>query len=1066
MAIAIAAMAVSLLAVATARAAAPVAGAISATNIQGVSALLKGTVNPGGQPTTYAFQYVDQAGFEAGGFTEARSTSSFAAGSGSEDRHAAAAVSGLIPETTYHYRLEAENAAGAATSAPETFTTTHGFGFLPGAEGFEMTARAEGGSADAVAGSHPYSLTAKVNFNLAGEFEGQPGVPFSDGDLRDLHIEMPPGLIGNPAALPQCTAVEFHTPRVSPFEESRSGESCPEATQVGTVEVQTSLGGGATRRFGVFNLVPSPGFPAQLGFAPFGTPTVLSFHARPGAAGQYALTLDSVNFPQALDVYGLELAVWGIPWGAAHDGERGNCLNEAEPGFPWAKCSVGPAAQHPPLAYLSLPAACEGPLIFRASARSWQQPATVSTSFLSRDGQGQPVDLEGCEGLLFEPDPIGQLTDRKASSSSGFSFDLVNRDEGLTKPGSRVASQVKRAVVSLPEGVTINPSVGAGLGSCTPDQYAAEAAFSPQGEGCPNAAKIGDFRVETPLFEERLEGAIYLAEPDDPTTGSAGAENPFDSLIAVYLVTKSPQRGILIKVAGKVVADPLTGRLVASFDDLPQFPYTNLEVHLRAGQRAPLVTPPACGAATTRIELTPWVGALAVVRAGTDSKIETGIGGGPCPSGATAPFHPRAVAGAINSNVGSYTPFYLHLTRSDAEQEITSYSAVLPRGITGRLAGIPFCPDAAIAAARGRRGIAELADPSCPAASEIGHTVTGYGVGLALTYAPGRVYLAGPYHGSPLSIVAIDAATVGPFDLGTIVIRSAFEVDPLTAQLSIDSRESDPIPHILAGIPLRLREIRVLMDRPEFTRNPTSCEPSEVTSTLTGSGARFGDPSDDSTVTLSNHFQLLNCLTLGFRPKLGLRLRGGSRRGDYPALRVVFAARSGDANLKRIAVTMPHSEFLAQNHIRDVCTRQQFAADACPPGSVYGRAVAFTPLFDGPLHGPVYLRSSSNRLPDLVASLRRDEVHIVLAGRIGPAQNGIRTLFNDLPDAPITRFVLRMRGGRHGLLVNSANICASPPSATVKALGQNNRGRVFKTKLRGQCEGHGEPSRRRGRREG
>jgi hypothetical protein len=326
-------------------------------------------------------------------------------------------------------------------------------------------------------------------------------------------------------------------------------------------------------------------------------------------------------------------------------------------------------------------------------------------------------------------------------------------------------------------------------------------------------------------------------------------------------------------------------------------------------------------------------------------------------------------------------------------------------------------------------------------------------VGAALTYAPGRIYLAGPYHGQPLSLVTINAATVGPFDLGTIVIRSAFAVDTHTAQLRIDAGSSDPIPHILAGVPLHLRDVRVYMDRYQFTHNPSSCEPSQMISTLTGSGARFDDPADDSTATVSKHFQLLNCLTLDFRPKLGLRLRGGSRRGAYPSLRATFASRGPkDSNLRRIEVTTPHSLFLAQNHIRTVCTRPQFDAGRCPAGSIYGRAVAETLLFDTPLRGNVYLRSSSGRLPDLVADLYSGAIRIVVEGRIGPGRRGgIRTFFDNLPDAPIDRFTMTLNGGRRGLLVNSANICANPPLATVSALGQNNIGARFNSVLRGQC---------------
>jgi hypothetical protein len=930
-----------------------------------------------------------------------------------------------------------------------------GFGLLPGAAGFEISAE-EGGVPASLAGSHPYALRAHLAFNLAGPSEGQPGASFPDGDLRNLSLRMPPGMLANASVVPTCGALDFATPRSSIFDaNTSSGESCPEEAQVGTVEVHSSQGGTpVSRRFGLFSIAPPPGVPAALGAAPFGSPITFATQLRPGASGDYILTLEAANLPQSFDLSGLDMVLWGTPWGASHDGERGDCLNEAEPEFPWAKCSVGQPEIHPPLAFLTMPTSCGTPLTFTATATSWQGAGPVSAAYTPQL-DGADVTARRCDQLRYEPSAFGQLSDRKASSSSGFVFTIFGKADGLEEPEVRAGSQVKRATVTLPDGVTINPSLGAGLTVCTPGQLAAERADAPQGAGCPNGAKIGDFTVETPLVGEALQGAIYLAQPDDPATSGPGAENPFDSLLSIYLVARSAQRGILVKVAGKLVPDQASGRLTAIFDDLPQLPYTQLEVRFRSGQRAPLITPAACGPARTEIELVPWAGELLTARSSTASQIETGIGGGPCPGG-TPPFEPKVTAGSVNSNVGSYTPFYLRLSRGDAEQEITSYSMVLPKGITGRLAGIPFCPDAAIDAARARSGFAETAGPSCPAASQVGRTFSGYGVGAALTYSPGKIYLAGPYHGQPLSIVTINAATVGPFDLGTIVIRSAFSVDPETAQLRIDSRASDPIPHIVKGIPLHLREIRVFMDRDAFTRNPSSCEASQVVSTLTGSGARFGDPADDSSATASNHFQLLNCRTLGFRPKLGIRLRGPARRGAYPSLRATFASRGdADSNLKAIAVTMPHSMFLAQNHIAGICTRQQFAEERCPANSAYGKAVAYTPLFDEPLRGNVYLRSSSHRLPDLVASLRSGAVRIVLAGKIGPAKGGIRVQFEELPDAPLQRFVLTMAGGKHGLLQNSANICAVQPLASVKALGQNNLGALFTTRLRGQCQKKG-----------
>jgi hypothetical protein len=1055
-------MAALLLGAATAGAAAPVPSAASATDIQGVSAVLRGSVEPGGEETTYFFEYVDQAGFEVGGFNAAAVTSAAAAGPGVSSHPAHAAISGLSPDTTYHARLRARNASGNVPGPPSTFATTHGFGFLPGAEGFAVSAIADGGGAATLAGSHPYEIDFDLGLNLGGEFEGQPGAPFPDGDLRDLRIQLPPGLILNTAVVPTCADSAFHAPRSSPFEAGRSGESCSDASQLGTVTVRSSLDGGAPRRFGVFNLKPPPGVPAEIGFAPFGAPIVLDVDLRQGADGSAFLALEAANFPQSLDLNRLHLKLWGVPWGVSHNGERGNCLNELEPAFPWAKCSLGTPGLFPRQALVTLPATCSGgSLAFTASANSWQQPATVTATAVNRDPGGEAA-IPNCASLGFASHPSGLLTTRNASTASGFTFQLRNEEAGLVDPNSRTPSQVREAVVALPEGATINPSLGAGLGVCTPSQYAAETAASVPGEACPNSAKIGEFAVHTPLFEEWARGAIYFAQPDDSATAAPGAENPFDTLIAVYLVAKLPQRGVLIRLAGKLVPDPGTGRLTATFQGLPELPYDELTASFRATQRAPLISPPGCGAATTQIETRPWGGMVSAPRTSTDSQIDAGIGGGPCPNGSTPPFSPGVVAGGVNANVGSYTPYFVHLSRGDTEQEITSYSLVLPKGITARLAGIPFCPDAAIEAARSKRGAAETASASCPVASEIGHTLSGYGVGSALTYAPGRIYLAGPYHGQPLSIVTIDAATIGPFDLGTVVIRSAFSIDPYTAQLRIDSRASDPIPHILDGIPLHLRDIRVSMDRPRFTRNPSSCEPSELTSTLTGSGTRFGDPADDSVASVTSRFQLLNCRSLGFHPKLGLRLQGSPHRGAFPSLRATFASRGvGEANLRRIAVTMPHSLFLAQNHIRTICTGPQFDAERCPAGSSYGTAIAYTPLLDQPLRGPIYLRSSSHRLPDMVASLRSGSIHIVLVGQVGPAKHGIRVFFDEVPDAPIDRFVMTLDGGRRGLLVNSANICAAPPRATVKALGQNNLGTVFTSKLRGQCD-RKHPKRERG----
>jgi len=954
-----------------------------------------------------------------------------------------------------------------AISAPVAHAA---FGFQAGKEGFSVAVKTAEGKPAAAAGTHPAEWSMHLGFNKAGGFP--------DGDLRDLRIDTPQGMLLNPtfqgsvaSDLVRCSLVYFQTPRVSPYEESRSGESCPLYTQVGTIDVHTSFGGGTTRRFGLFNLKAAPGLPAQLGAAPFGSPVVFNVGLAPGSQGRYTLSLEAKDFSQALDVSGIDLNLWGVPWATAHDSERGNCLNEADPAayhgekgkveiiesegkriekFIPGTCGVGPTAEYPPKAFLTLPMECSPQLSFTATADSWQQPAQVSATATNENTLGQAVPLGACAALPFTPQPIGLLNTTNASTSSGYDFRLTADQEGLVQPSQPVASAARRVVVHLPQGVTLNPSVGAGLIGCTPGQYAAETVSNGQGAGCPNGSKIGDFIVNTPLFEnvagrEFFNGAIYLAQPRD---------NPSGNLVAVYLVAKLPSRGVMIRLAGKIDPNPADGTVTATFEGLPELPYNDLQMNFRAGQRAFLISPPSCGEAITHTEMTPWSNEVTISGTPTSSDISSGVDFGACPTG-TAPFKIEAVTGGINSNVNSYTPYYVHLTRHDTDQEITSYSLVLPKGITGKLAGVPYCPEAAIAAARLNTGVGEQARPSCPAASQVGRTLTGYGVGPALTYAAGRIYLAGPYHGAPLSLVTVNSATVGPFDLGTIVIRSAFQVDPHTAQLRIDSSASDPIPHIIDGIPLHLREVRIYVDRPQFTHNPSSCEPSNLESTITGSGASFADRADDSSLTLSRHFQLLNCSTLGFKPKLGIRLRGDYHRAGYPQLRATFTARGPeDSNLKRIEVEMPHAEFLAQNHIREVCTRVQFTDKRCPAGSVYGSAVASTPLLDEPLRGNVYLRSSTGKLPDLVADLYSGAVRIVVEGQIGPTkQGGIDVFFDELPDQPIERFLMTLRGGKHGLLTNSTNICAAPPFASVSSIAQNNIGAKFDTVLRGTCKG-------------
>jgi hypothetical protein len=911
------------------------------------------------------------------------------------------------------------------------------FGFEPGGEGFSAFAEKQNATAAEEAGMHPYALQAHVGLNAAG---GE-----SDGDLRDLAISLPPGLLINPTKVSECPEAAFATPRTSPYEASASGESCPNSSQVGTVAVNV---GGTVRHFGLFALVPPFGSVAALGASPFGVPLVFDVRLREGDSG---LDLVMRELSQGLDLQGFDLSLWGTPWegtgpaaagepipSSGHNPKRGNCLNEVSGGSNGNCLALGASAAPEALikSYLTLPTTpCGAPLTFNASASSWQGA--------SASAQASIAPLIKCNKDLTKVKV--QLMSDNAAARTGMAFNLdVNDGGGILNPKGIARPAIETAIASLPAGLSINPSLGAGLGVCDQAQFNAETATSEPGAGCPNNSKIGTVTAEGVLgLDEALQGSLYLARP---------YQNPFHSLLALYMTARLPRRGLIVKSVGQLEPDPQTGRLVATFDQLPRLLYTHFSLTLREGQRSTLISPPACGAYPAQLQLASWAQPAVFRSEASTFLINHGEGGGPCPAGGLAPFSPGLLSGSISPTAKSYTPFYLRMTRTDADQEITSYSATFPEGLLGKIAGVPSCPESAIAAAKGRTGIAERDAPSCPAASQIGRTEAGFGVGGVLAWAPGRLYLAGPYHGAPLSVVAVDSALVGPFDLGVVIVRSAIRVDPRSAQVAIDSAGSDPIPNILKGIPLHLRDIRVFVDRPGVMENPTSCDPERVLSRLTGSGADLFSPADDPPATASERYQVLSCSALGFKPKLSFKLKGGTQRGQFPSLRATYTPRQRDANLRSVAVSLPHSLFLEQRHIGTVCTRPQFRAHSCPPRSVYGAATAITPLLDEPMSGPVYLRASDHTLPDIVAQIQGRGVEIEVVGRISKGREGIRASFEGLPDGPVTKFTMTMNGAKHGILVNSANACEGDARAEARFIGQNSETEVQRAPVRAKCK--------------
>jgi hypothetical protein len=939
------------------------------------------------------------------------------------------------PEELLTNKVQVEGGGASAASTSQNKTTNEQNPQLPpgGLTFFDSSLTEPDGSPAQQAGSHPYQYTTSFAVNTKPSAPGSAAafVP-AGGDIKDVPVTLPPGLVGNPNAAERCTAQEFNefsTLYLGPGT-FFSVNDCPDGAAVGYVRLQQVEGTPGILPVPLYNLVPPPGMPAQFGFQILGLPFFIDTEVRPEES--YRVVAAARNVSQAKRVTAAAITVWGVPADPSHDPLRGRCLNELPELAPISlgDCSAGIEARRP---LLRLPTSCGSPFAITMSFDTWTTPG----SFLSETNSLPP--LGGCERLSFEPSLEARPITEVADSPSGLKVNLhlpQNED-----PDGLATADLRDTIVALPPGLTVNPSGANGLGACSPSQVGltskSPAIFNNASAHCPDASKIGTVEVLTPLIDHPLKGAVFAAAPYD---------NPFDSLLAIYVVVEDPKSGLVIKLPGKVVPDPATGQLTSTFENTPQTPFENFKLDFFDGPRAVLRSPAVCASYRTNSSLTPWSAPQSGPPAvGFDSwSISRPANGGECPSSeADRPNTPAFAAGTVSPQAKAYSPLVVNLSREDGSQEFSALTVDLPPGVLGKLAGISSCSDAALEAAAAKTGKAERETPSCPAASEVGRAIIGAGAGPAPYYTTGKAYLAGPYKGAPLSIAIVTPATAGPYDLGAVVVRSAIYIDPETAKIKA---VSDPIPHILDGIPLDLRSVALRLDRANFILNPTNCDEMPVAGELRSILGQVA--------ALRGRFQASGCSHLRFKPKLSLRLRGKTHRAGHPSLRAVLTMPPGGSNIAKVSVALPRSEFLEQAHIRTVCTRVQFSVHACPAGAIYGYVTATSPLVDYPLVGPVYLRSSNNPLPDLVAVVRgpaSQPIEVSVVGRIDSVNGGLRATFSSFPDAPVSKVVLNMRGGKRGLLVNSRNICRGSAKAVVKFAGQNDKLRRLRPILKVRC---------------
>jgi hypothetical protein len=912
-----------------------------------------------------------------------------------------------------------------------------------GVAGYEMRAEEEGGALDTRAGSHPFQLTTTLRLNET--LEGKPVAL-----TKDLSFKLPPGLIGNPEPFARCTLAQLFK------------EDCSPQTVVGVVRVYINdhvplfsniePGGGSVTDatpfiLPLFNLEPETGEPARFAFYVEGVPVFLDTAVRTG--GDYGVTVNVKNITQQAEFLGSEVTFWGVPGDPRHDSVRGeNCLIAAArkvveaSGETVPKCAPLEARTPPPL--LSLPTSCTGPLQTSVEADSWLQPGVFQSYGVT---EALPA-MDSCNRLQFAPSIKVTPDGTAGSTPTGLNVDVHVPQELVLNPTGLAESNVRGITVALPEGVAINPAGGGGLEACSEGLVGFEgfresslepgvdnSAFSsvlpgtPQsGETlepginfCASASKIGTVTIHTPLLPNALTGAVYLA---------AQEANPFGALVAMYIVAKDPVSGTVVKLPG-VVHLSSSGQIVTTFENNPQLPFEDAELHFFGGERAPLTSPARCGAYTTQASYTPWSGTEAV-HASSTFDVTSGPHGSPCP-GASLPFSPSLTAGTTSIQAGGFSPFTMTMSREDGEQTLQSVSLHMPSGVSGLLAGVELCPEP------------QADEGTCGPNSQIGETTVGVGVGGdPFTVTGGKVFITGPYEGAPFGLSIVNPAKAGPFDLektaanhpacDCLVVRAKIEVDPVTAQLIVTSDSSGPyqIPTSLEGIPLQIKHVNVTINRPSFTFNPTNCNPAHITGSLSSI--------EGGTAALAVPFQATNCAVLGFKPSFSVSTSGKTSRTNGASLHVKLAYPKSpfgsQANIKSVKVDLPKQLPSRLTTLQQACTAAQFDANpaGCPTNSKVGVAKAITPLVPVPLEGPAYFVSYGGaKFPELVVVLQGYGVTIDLHGETFINKEGITSsTFHTVPDAPVGSFELTLPEGKFSALAANGNLCAPTKTVLVK----------------------------------
>jgi hypothetical protein len=817
------------------------------------------------------------------------------------------------------------------------------------------------GPPDSQAGSHPYQVTIGEEFNSFLDSEAKLQ---SEGSVKDIDMQLPSGLIGNANAAPQCPMVVFE-------DSGLLSNSCPADTQIGVFTIRSP---NITLTDPLSNLVPAPGHAAQFGVVGL-APAVVSATLR--STGEYALTVELHNLSQQPSITSVSVTIWGVPADPRHDPFRGECLEKSGK----SKGSCPTTAPVEP--FLTMPNSCSEPLTSSTVVDSWEAPDTPIRQSVTADGaNGMPSGLSGCEQLDFNPTVAVRPESAAADSPTGVAIEVgmpYNND-----PTALASASLRDVAIALPAGMSINPAAAGGVGGCTPAQIGLGGEGPPS---CPNESKVGSFEVQSPLLSTPLQGAIYIAQP----TGR------FEGLLGVYLAGEAD--GLSIKLAGQLRARPSDGQLTMTLSNAPQLPITALKLDLWGGPRATIATPPVCGAYEATAALTPYSSPEAggLVARSSGFAIDEACGG---------KFAPTLKAGTASAAAGHESALELQLTRTDEQPYLKSFDLTLPPGLVANIAAVARCGDAEVAAA------------ACPPDSEVATITIGDGAGSAPDYLTGHIYLTGPYGGGQYGIAIVMSVVIGPFDLGTVVVRGSVSIDLATASVSISA---EPFPTIIDGIPLRVKSFAV-KTVPDFVVTPTSCATEQITGIVE---SRSG-----ASIALSTPFQAIGCASLAFAPTLSATAEAPASRRDGVGLDLAIAyPAEPQANASKFVMELPRQVRGRLGTIQQTCRAEQFAENPaqCPPGALAGSARVTTKVLPSPLVGPIYLVNGGGLLPRLELTVQGDGVSDELTIRLVVSKQGVTSaIVEGMPDVPVSSIAIDLPRGPHSVLGTHTDLCKRP----------------------------------------